>query len=109
MFDEMVCKNCGMKGKRFGFESVEVSERYKIESVNLCPKSAPVKIPTKITIKKCYANGKIFSNLTPGSVHEVVTPPLNYKNDHTGVWVMGLGEPVKVLASEYNPTIETNP
>ena len=100
MFDEVICKSCGMKGKRFTLSTVEVSEKYKIESVNLCPK-AELRIPKKVKITFCNALGEEFRNLEPGSIHEVVTPPEGYKNDNTGVWVMGVGEPVKLLANEY--------
>lgn len=101
MFDEMVCKNCKMKGRRFGFESVEVSENYKFENVHLCPKAKPIEIPEKVKVTNCTASGKSFGNLTPNSIHQVVTPPSGYKNDHTGVWVMGVGEPVKLLSNEF--------
>lgn len=104
MFDEMVCKKCGMKGRRFGFESVEVSEKYKFESVHLCPKSEPIEIPRTVKVIHCTASGKVFSNLIPDSIHSVVTPPSPYKNDHTGVWVMGVGEPVKLLSNEFIET-----
>lgn len=100
MYDEMVCKNCGMKGKRFGFETVEVSGKYKTQNVNQCPKSK-VELPDKIKITLCTASGRQFGNLVTGSIHEVVTPPDGYKNDHTGVWVMGVDEPVKVLSNEF--------
>ena len=43
MFDEMVCKNCGMKGRR------EVSENYKLGNVHLCPKATPIKIPNNVS------------------------------------------------------------
>lgn len=101
MFDEMVCKNCKMKGQRFGFESVEVSENYKFENVHLCPNAEPIEIPEKVKVTNCTASGKAFGNLTPNSIHEIVAPPSGYKNDHTGVWVMGVGEPVKLLSNEF--------
>ncbi len=101
MFDEMVCKYCGMKGRRYGFENVEVRENYKIENVNLCPKAPKKEIAQKVKVTRCTAHGKAFANLLPDSIHEVVTPPDGYKNDHTGVWVMGIGEPVKLLANEF--------
>lgn len=89
-----------MKGKIFNFSTVEVSEKYKIESVKLCPK-AELRIPKKVKVTLCLAFSEKFSNLKPGSIHEVVTPPEGYENDHTGVWVMGVGETVKLLADEY--------
>jgi hypothetical protein len=101
MFDQMVCRNCGMKGRRYGFTTVEVSGSYKRESVYLCPKAKPIVVPERVKVTRCTAAGEQFSNLTPESVHDVVTPPDGYKNDHTGVWVMGVGEPVKLLTNEF--------
>lgn len=101
MYDQMVCKNCGMKGRRYGFTTVEVSENYTFENVHRCPKAEEIKIPEKVKVIRCTANGKAFSNLLPNTIHEIVTPPNGYKNDHTGVWVMGVGEPVKLLTSEF--------
>lgn len=104
MFDEMVCQKCNMKGRRYGFVSVEVSESYNVENVHLCPGAEEFEVPKKVTVVKCTANGKRFENLIPNSIHETVTPPIGYKNDHTGVWVMGVGEPVKLLSYEFVPT-----
>ena len=53
---------------------------------------------------KCLAHGKQFANVViPGSEHDVVSPPDMYVNDRTGVWVMGIGEKVKILRGEYEP------
>jgi hypothetical protein len=51
----------------------------------------------KIKIIQCTAWGPIFANLTPGSIHKVIEPPKHHKPDKYGVWVQGIGEPVKVL------------
>lgn len=67
-----------------------------------CPKAAATSVPVEIKIDFCHANGPQFRNLRPGSIHRVVTPPDGYKNDHTGMWVMGVGEPVKVLTEEFS-------
>jgi hypothetical protein len=58
-------------------------------------------IGRKIEIIQVNANGPQFANLTPGSVHEVIEPPLGGMNDVSGVWVMGVNEPVLVLFREY--------
>lgn len=46
-------------------------------------------------------NGRAFANLTEGSEHEVVEPPKAYKdkypNGEGSVWVMGVGEPVRIF------------
>lgn len=54
----------------------------------------------KIQITECKAFGEFFENLTPGSIHEVLTAPEG-KRTEGGVWVMGVGEPVFVLDGEY--------
>lgn len=54
----------------------------------------------KIQITECKAFGKFFENLTPGSIHEVLTVPEGERTEG-GVWVMGVGEPVFVLDDEY--------
>lgn len=53
----------------------------------------------KIQIVKCTAHGKPFENLTPGSIHEVITSPIGIETER-GWWVMGVGEPVLVLYYE---------
>lgn len=100
-YDIVECSNCKMKGKRINFENIEVAETYKKENIFLCPKRKPIAIPKKVKVTFCNALGNIFGNLTPNSIHEVIEPPFAYKNDHTGVWVMGVGEKVKLLTSEF--------
>lgn len=55
----------------------------------------------KIRITECHAVGSPFANLLPGTEHDVIKPPHPKKNDERGVWVMGVGEPVKVLRHEF--------
>lgn len=59
----------------------------------------------KIKINECRASGKQFENLKPNSIHQVIEAP---KGEHSnnGVWVMGIGEPVKVLDGEYTEVKE---
>ncbi len=90
-YDVMVCSHCGMKGKRYGFDTVEVSNEYARSSVMSCRK-APKISTKKIKVTLCRAQSRAFSNLTPGSVHDVVEPPRGYKNDASGVWVEGVGD-----------------
>lgn len=105
-FDEMVCSNCGMKGRRYDFANVTISGNYKQENVDFCPEAEPFDVPKSVKVTHCFAHGRQFENMKPGSVHEVVTPPDGYKNDHTGVWVMGVGEPIKLLTEEYETESE---
>lgn len=60
MFDEMVCKNCGMKGRRYRFDTVEVSGTYKSENVHLCPKAKPSELPEKIKVIKLHCQTNKF-------------------------------------------------
>ena len=56
----------------------------------------------KIKITVCQAFGPQFENLIPDSIHDVIETPARHKNSEMkGVWVMGIGEPVKVLNDEY--------
>ena len=54
----------------------------------------------RIKVIKCNAVGENFLNLTPGSEHETVPAPEKYGH-LSGVWVMGLNEPVRLLKGEY--------
>jgi hypothetical protein len=58
-------------------------------------------MPQRIRIIQCRAMGYKFSNLTPGSEHDTVRPPKPYVSMTDGVWIQGVGEPVKVLLNEY--------
>jgi transcription elongation factor Elf1 len=99
-YDLMKCDKCGIQGKARALGTVDVSDSYSLEKVNNCDGVVEEK-PKQIKITFCHACGKRFSNLTPGSLHIVVDPPHPHVNDHKGVWVMGIGEPVKVLNSEF--------
>lgn len=101
-YDLVVCANCKMKGRRYGFETVEVAETYKVDNVYLCPKAPTEQKAKQVRVLYCMAQGRQFANLTPGSIHEVVTAPEPYKDDHKGLWVMGIGEPVKLLNGEFD-------
>ena len=99
-YDLLKCTKCGLKAKRVGItEIVEIDGRISDAKINSCGKREYIDV--KIRITQCNANGQAFSNITPGSIHEVITPPDGYKNGDKGVWVQGNGEPVKVLFNEY--------
>lgn len=101
-YDEYQCKNCGMKGKRYSLEVIVISGRVNSNHLYNCKNYNAKKLPAAVRVIFCEAVGSQFSNLAPGSVHTVITPPAGYKNDYTGVWVMGNGEPVKLLKKEYD-------
>lgn len=100
-YDILKCKNCGIEGKTTTLWTIALKGSYSSDKVHYCPGQKKV---DRIQITYCHAFGKEFSNLTPGSIHRVIPPPEEYKNDK-GIWVMGVGEPVKVLSDEYKKII----
>ena len=105
IYDILKCKDCGLEGKRFGFSpNIQVPESTSDKKIENCihspslKKSAPDKyIGKKIKVIQCNTQGSPFKNLTPGSIHPIITPPEGYLNGDRGVWVQGIGEPVKIL------------
>jgi hypothetical protein len=98
MYDLYKCTACGLTGKSYGIGGdITVSDRIKSAS----PKCPKVAAPKRIRITECRASGRVFANLTPGSEHTVVPAPEDQPDNLAGVWVMGVGEPVKVLVREY--------
>lgn len=95
-YDLYKCSLCGLRAKGYSLTELKIEKRYS-KTANNCPKAETVK---RIKITNCRAVGKAFANLTPGSVHSVIDPPEGYNNSR-GVWVMGVGEPVKVLFEEF--------
>lgn len=96
MYDKLRCKVCGIEGKRYGLSPyVTVVGAYNILLENSC--KHPDFTATEVIITHCTAVGTRFSNLTPGSIHKVLTD----KHSDKGVWVMGVGEPVVLLRSEF--------
>lgn len=100
-YDLKVCKNCGIKGKQYALESIQIAQSYNIEKAFTCPKAPKIDKPKQIKITHCTAVGRCFANLTPNSVHDTIPTPKGEKEDNKGVWVMGIGEPVKVLNNEF--------
>ncbi len=96
LYDTYQCRECGLKAKMVSFGVLQISERYR-KKFERC---AIAKSASQIRIIDCYAVGSQFANLTPGSIHDIVNPPAGYENNG-GVWVMGVGEPVKVLFREF--------
>ncbi len=95
LYDTYQCRQCGLKAKMVSFGILQISERYR-KKFEHC---IGVKKAKQIEIIKCEAVGPQFANLVPGSMHDIISPPAGYDNKG-GVWVMGVGEPVKVLFRE---------
>lgn len=102
-FDLFVCSKCGIQGKSRKLTVIEIPSSVSKEKVYNCNGVVEEK-PKKIKVIRCTALGKAFANLTPDSEHNVVKPPDPYKDDHKGVWVMGVDEPVKLLNHEFTTT-----
>lgn len=96
LYDHYKCKYCGIEGKSYAIGTIEVPDRYRDKQA-LCP-NAPKH--TKLKVLRCNAAGNVFANLIPGSVHEIIEPPL-LGNRERGEWVMGVGEPVLLLYEEF--------
>lgn len=105
-YDIMVCRGCGLVGKRTSLSHLEIDGRTSLNRIDNCKGYKREEQTNKqIRIKFCDAVGERFSNLTRGSVHRVIPTP---KGEHSnnGVWVMGVGEPVKVLFEEFEYVTE---
>lgn len=100
MFDLYKCITCGVKGKSYQIGKIELKGSYSRNRVEVCGGSRE-SLPSKVKVIHCTAYGTRFSNLTPNSIHDVIAPPKGEKNDYKGVWVMGVGEPVKLLNKEF--------
>lgn len=96
-YDLMKCSVCGLQGKVYSLGQIDIQFRSAKKAFACKGYKAPEKI--KITI--CRAAGDHFSNLIPNSEHVVIEPPHGYTNDGAGVWVQGVGQPVRVLPEEY--------
>lgn len=105
-YDEYQCRVCKAKGKRYGLSSIVELTGKKLEmdkcreQTNNYPKI--VKITSNIVVN---ANNPAFAGLTIGNLHRVIDPPesdaINYPNSRMSVWIMGQGEPVRILSGEF--------
>lgn len=96
MYDEYTCEQCGMKGRSYKFGRISLSKIYG-KNIFKCKVLIPKR---KIQITKCTAFGDQFSNLTPGSIHDIVDPPSG-EDRSRGEWVQGVGDIVLVLYHEF--------
>ena len=92
----------GITGKRWGISpNISLTEKdFKKYTLYSSKFSKALKSRT-ICITRCEACGPQFSNIIPGSKHTVISPPEGFSEDDKGVWVMGVGEPVKILNYEF--------
>lgn len=99
-YDLHKCTKCGIEAKVIQLSTYTFVGRISAKNARNCQFALPKEQPSKIKITYCYAMGAQFKNLTPDSIHEVIEPPKG-ENNNRGVWVMGVGEPVKVLSDEF--------
>ncbi len=104
MYDELKCSICGMTGRMYVIsEYVTVADKYSDDLVINCLEPMVDNFKGKlIQVTQCQAVGKPFANLLTNTYHLVVTPPKGYCNRSDGVWVQGVGKPVKLLNNEFN-------
>lgn len=95
-YDVYRCKHCGIEGRSYRLGYIELPERYA-RRVDTCTRKRLSKF---LKVSHCRAVGKVFSNLTDGSVHTIIASPKG-KNNQKGEWVMGNGQPVLLLWDEF--------
>lgn len=95
-YDCYRCEACGIFGKSYNFGQIHIPERYRAKLY----RCAGVTLAKRVKVIHCHAVGPQFGNLTPGSCHDIVPTP-HGENDKNGVWVRGIGEPVKLLFGEF--------
>jgi len=99
------CKRCGLGARKYkDSDLLIVRSRKKLTDEQLlrCSKEI-ISIPAKrirVLHKPNIAN-PAFDNLIVGSEHECIPPPPGQPNRLPGVWVNGIGEPVKLLNGEF--------
>ena len=98
MYDVYKCRKCGITGKSYRLGTISIKE----SDVKKMQKCSPKQTNTfkRIMVTDCKAFGGQFANITPGSKHDIVPPPIG-QNNKRGEWVMGVGEPVLLLAGEF--------
>ena len=96
LYDLYKCRNCGLKGKSYSLEVITVRDN-QAKKLFQCPN--PVK-HKKLRVTNLRAYGPAFSNLTNGSIHDIVEPP-QPETIKRGEWVMGVGEKVLLLYYEF--------
>jgi hypothetical protein len=102
-YDILKCVKCGIQGKTNSISTISVKSSYSKNKILSCIHKVEDtnNIGRTIRITEVFAFGEYFYNLTPNSEHTVIKAPTNYKDDLQGVWVMGVGQPVKVLNEEF--------
>lgn len=98
-YDLYKCKKCGITGKSYSLGYIEIKES-DVKKMQKCMTKKSRTTAKQIKVVYCRAFGINFQNITPGSIHNIVPPPPGETSER-GEWVMGVGEPVLLLAGEY--------
>lgn len=100
--DKYKCKKCGITAKSINLAQVSIPGQFKNKAWNCSNSAESKKAGKKVRVIHCNANGRQFENLTPNSEHYIVDTPQQYVSKKlNGVWVMGVGEPVRLIPGEY--------
>ncbi len=86
------CKEIDMKQYKAEWERLELERIHKNHNM---PKTG-----NKVLIKQLQAFGGQWANLKEGDIVDELDCRSIDKNPHRGIWVMGVGEPVKLLNSD---------
>lgn len=97
-YDVYKCRRCGIVGKSYSLGNITIRE-LDVKKFNKC-QDIITKTAKSIMVTDCKAFGSKFANIKPGSKHDIVPPPPGEDNKR-GEWVMGVGEPVLLLAGEF--------
>src|ERR1017187_6551065 len=101
-YDVYRCK-CELEGKRSSLSPI-LNVTGKAELFIKCPNAQPKEpvIFKRVRITNFKGNSPAFANLINGTEHDVVDCPKQYVNKYgSDVCVMGVGEPIRLLGSEY--------
>lgn len=96
-YDIYKCKRCGIIGKSYILGMINIKEA-DVKKMQKC--NGYKGIFKQVRIVDCRAVGPQFQNMIPGSIHNIVPPPSGETSER-GEWVMGVGEPILLLAGEY--------
>ncbi len=94
------CRRCGLKGKSRLLGLIEINSN-SIKKAKKCPnRIIKNNVGREIEITYCSAVGDAFSNCTSGSKHKLIEPPKD-REDRSEVWIMGVGEPIRLMDEEF--------
>ena len=95
-YDVYKCRKCGITGKSYSLGMITIRES-DVKKFQKCKQKLKL---NRIMVTNCKAFGTQFANIKPGTKHDIVPPPPGEDNKR-GEWVMGVSEPVLLLAGEF--------